>query len=383
MDPALTCVRFDKQLFRMFLVNAVLIAVENIASDTTHRSRNKNAQGIPDAVEPGRSARAKSDKSIREVLIQIGVSAPASEQSRSDFDRIRAEVNYNFIKSQNNTAVRKESDQEYMTVAVVDNGATRDLRGIEAASSDKNHEEICKNVIENCLRGCYENEILSLPSRFRNVTRYSVPFGHVAPPVAPRQTSTEPRIGELWKTPSCGFFWGFKRSSHRYEYMRMLYSKRKKISDESKAIFDTTEEVDSAMALGSRNMIFVHPDINTGEMLIGNFRMHGWTCTVVSSLNSVLGFGTIQDMDLLLVCSSIFLGTNHTEFVGMDQLNYLGFFGAVMCLVDAFPPPNSPVNDLYKQLSIPVLDSTVESANDETDRALLDYIIGTNRHNDF
>lgn len=391
VDPILVRVKFDKQMFRMLLVNAVSVALQNLESLGGEEKANEADHQTRPAIS--------GTGNVKEILIQIGI---ADEGNDAVANGISNTINFNFLKSRSGSTTSLSGN--HITISVVDNGVPRIEDRANFHSSDKGYQEVCRKLVENGLKGSYEVEVLEVPSLFRNITRYTIPYISVDTTLAHGINGDALKNRQMWKSPSRGEFCGFQRPSVRYEFMRMAYSKRKtfeqRVKDMStkdsiqrkddkttwsnKDVFQISEEDDDeTVTPWDRVMLFVHPDVLTGEILLNNFAMHGWNGTVLTSLDAVLEFPELHNMDLVLICTSVMFHTSGTDFIPKDLLEQLGFFGALMCLIDAFPPAENPVNDVYERLTIPILDSTVSQVNIATDRALLNYIIGANRHSDF
>jgi hypothetical protein len=408
IHPSLAMIKYDKQVFRMLLVNAVMAALDHCdplragraaardqpqgqgqgqgQSRERDRDREKGVgvgAGVSVGAASGAPYTAHCDGStgISEVLIQIGRTTAAGGEGEGEGeaslqDRIE-DQQYGFLSCGPGTATNDvmnankskskgggggEKPKSWITVAVVDNG------GVDSGRRPGDHDIVCEKLVINGLSGSYENFELCSGSQFNNIIRFSLPFEPINPCNNPDDVMVR-----LWHSPSMsGGFRGFERPSNRYEHIRSLYSKRTK-----QYCVDKVARVGDYV-VGQRKMILVHADAIAGEMHCNSFLMQGWACSVVTSLAGVLRDPGLSSVDILLVCSSV-LGSEYADLIPLEDLHNCGYYGGLACLIDGFPPPESEANAPYHCLDIPILGNTVQRVNDIADDALLKYILGAPR----
>lgn len=406
VDPSLKKVKCDRQLFRMLLVNAILLAMNNITVKASSKARpvSSPTDGYETSAEGHAPPLTDTVNDVFEILVQVGMSVGAENGIASDCLRIENDVNRNFLRfhqskkssscehgsciDRGGQAVAPRSPLHMMTIAVVDNGAPREQSshgdGISDVipPADKDHESVCRAIVEDCMQGAYENEILEPDQVFQNITRYSLPYVPVESVSGPLEDWS--MVSAMWKAPSISGFYGFERPSRRYEYMRILYSKRGAPTGSGVATKPAADSFEDNL-LWQRYMLMVHPDINVGGTHANTFAMHGWKCEIIPSLASILSHPLLHTVDMIIVCTSVFSAIPRSEVIpAWDDLKYLGYFGPLMCLADAAIPAGSSADtSAYETLDIPILSNSVTKVNLAADGALLNYIIGTNQHNAF
>ena len=389
--PSLQRIRFDRQIFRMLLVNAINTSLRSIdqlirgtiehrVSDETTGEAGRAGGGRGDSKEESeprclnnntrgkKSAnmdRDASESDVHEILIQIGESSPTANE---DVQLMR-DVFYPFLKPTHPPSASSSADESktWITVAVVDSG--RSYPDVADSAQDNKANRISRKVVEN-IGGFYEKECrpwTDRSGRSYNITRYSLPYQGTEGtewPTTDRQDYPE-RV--LWKASSTLPYCGFEHPGTYVKYLWSIY--------ENRLGMETDEGV---LSLISRRMLIVHHNAAVVETFASVFELGGWTFQVVPTLNAVVSFGELYRQDAIVLCGSNCL-LSPLETMNMfkpEALADIGFHGALILITDIAVPDSSPLsNYIHLKIDIPVLDASVKKANIVADKALIDYIL--------
>lgn len=358
LHPEISRIKFDKQVFRMLVVNAVLRSLNNYENSWLERN----------PTDPKKDRRSESTQ-VREILIQVGFTYGQEQECPLD-TKIERDIMYHFLncrlsRSQFTNHVG-DPNLSCMTIAVADTGTTGKNKYIGRSLEQ---DKICEKLVTNGFGGFYEMLEIDGSGIFRNLTRFSIPYC-AAPSSLRSEDSSKPK---LWLDPLCDKHNGFKRPMYRYEHIKRRYIKLR-----SPAPVD--DDNNDAADLLHRRAILVHPEIDAGNLHAGAFEVEGWLCTVCTSYSDALAHPDLPGSDLVLVCSSVLSAEHRQELIFEEEFNCRGFYGALVCLQDAGALSESAasVGD-YHYIEPPVLQSTVLFLSELSDRRLLEYIIGANK----
>jgi hypothetical protein len=380
--PSLQRIRFDRQIFRMLLINAISTALRSIdelvRGSTTSAAAENPGDAKEDAAEAtcANSVRERdcepldgvvSESDVHEILIQIGESSPTWNE---DVQLMR-DVFYSFLKPKHASSLASfDISKSWVTVAVVDGGRSCPFSNNSAAYNKAN--SISKKIVEN-LGGFYEKEVQPWQDnsgRKYNITRYSLPYEAANEaewhpyPVTEQQDYPE-RI--MWKSPSTLPYCGFEHPGSYVKYLWNIYESRLGM-----------ETDDGVLSLTSRRMLIVHHNAVIVETFTSVFALGDWTYQVVPTLNSVITFAELYRQDAIVLCGSncVLSPLETMNMFKPEVLAYLGFHGALILITDISVPDSSPLSNYFHlKIDIPILDASVKKANTVADKALIDYIL--------
>lgn len=368
IHPALYRIQVDREVFRMLLITAILSAIENIEAMYLPSSENGGTRFVSGEDE------VTAKNLVREILVQVGIAKKSRGKSIDTI--IESKMIFEFLEDDdnNNQNASEESEEassleQMMMVAIVDNGISR-----REPHPDNDDESVCRNVVENCLKGKYEKKNLGPRSLFTNMTRYTVPF---RPDAIDGNEARPPQ--NLWMTPSVDVYSAFERPSIRYEHMKMLHASRKaQFNKNDKTQSTRFEDSGSEITTGiEMTLILVHQDTNNmGQNYANTFRMHSWNCIVVPDMITALYSPNLYYVDALVICSSVLSEQESSYLLPLEELSYRGFYGSLFCLIDGFEPVKNNVNNAYESIYLPLLDSNVQRVSDLSEKAFIDYLIG-------
>lgn len=363
VHPKLSRIRFDKQIFRMLITNAVLRSLNNC-----YKPHNAKPYAESDNVYISTSISTSNVAVIHEILIQVGFGSGVEADYGSTEDAIERDIMCYFLScpSGNDQRISHVHDPSlsWISIAVADNGVVGNSKYLGRSVEQ---DVICEKMVKNGLGGRYEAFEAPRGVAFGNILRFSIPYYNVE---AVREGDRLPSH-KLWLAPSFNSYSGFERATNRYEFLRRLYEQRKV------QVSDGDDESEPAQP---RRAILVHPEVETGKLHASAFEMEGWLCTIVTSLSDFLTNSSLPDTDLIVVCSSVFPVEQQVhELMTEEELNYRGFYGAAVCLQDAGALLEKEANTFYICVDPPVLRSTVLEISELSDKRPLEYIIGANR----
>lgn len=370
IHPQLSRICMDRQIFRMLIINAILRSVANgrSSNESLISSSNLRSSRITTKNDAQSTSPLRVRPDIHEILIQVGYTPNESDGFLSADDEIESKIMYKYLSCSSgkigSSVKSRDNKLKFLTIAFVDNGVRDEYNGRTAGTN-----ALCENLVTSVLGGTYESFELPPTSSFRNVYRFSIPIGPVDNEV---NGSYDSYYGsKLWLSPTLYTCHGFERPSKRYEYIRKIYSDR---------ILSHANKSELQLGRGEHvpwKMLLVHPDLDIARQIASAFQMEGWDYAVETSCSTALANPELFRFDLLVICTSAL--SFDGQLISITDLNFRGFFGGLICLCDSGGPPDNSNKISYHIMEIPILRKSVLLASEIADRALLNYLIGTDK----